>query len=116
VVNYTSDQHPWFQAARRNDPKYNGYYVWRKDDPGDASDQAAFPGKQSGVWEFDKLAKAYYFHRFYSYQPDLWEKTFDHFIHLFDERPNEKIKKAEIGLELSGFGFSWLRLRQKKQI
>jgi maltose alpha-D-glucosyltransferase / alpha-amylase len=46
----------------------------------------------------------------------LWEKTFDHFIHLFDERPNEKIKKSEIGLELPGFGFSWLRLRQKKQI
>jgi hypothetical protein len=46
----------------------------------------------------------------------LWEKTFDHFIHLFDERPNEKIKKAEIGLELPAFGFSWLRLRQKKQI
>jgi hypothetical protein len=32
VVNYTSDQHPWFQAARRQDPKYHGYYVWRKDD------------------------------------------------------------------------------------
>ena len=57
VVNHTSDQHPWFQAARRNDPKYNGYYVWRKDDPGDTSAQAVFPGKQSGVWEFDKLAK-----------------------------------------------------------
>src|SRR6202166_4535197 len=71
VVNHTSDQHPWFQAARRNDPKYYGYYVWRKDDPGDTSDQAVFPGKQSGVWEFDKIAKAYYFHRFYSYQPDL---------------------------------------------
>jgi maltose alpha-D-glucosyltransferase / alpha-amylase len=46
----------------------------------------------------------------------LWEKTFDHLIHLFDERPNEKIKKAEISLELPGFGFSWLRLRQKDQI
>ena len=46
----------------------------------------------------------------------LWEKTFDHFIHLFDERSNEKIKKAEIDLALPGFGFTWLRLRQKKQI
>lgn len=46
----------------------------------------------------------------------LWEKTFDHFIHLSDERPNEKIKKTEIDLELPPFGFSWLRLRQKKQI
>jgi maltose alpha-D-glucosyltransferase/alpha-amylase len=71
VVNHTSDQHPWFQAARCNHSKYHGYYVWRKDDPGDTSDQAVFPGKQSGVWEFDKVAKAYYFHRFYAYQPDL---------------------------------------------
>jgi maltose alpha-D-glucosyltransferase/alpha-amylase len=52
VVNHTSDQHPWFQAARRNDPKYYGYYVWRKDNPGDTSAQAAFPGKESGVWKF----------------------------------------------------------------
>ena len=71
VVNHTSDQHPWFQAARRNHPKYHNYYVWREDEPGDTSDQTAFPGKESGVWEFDKIAKAYYFHRFYSYQPDL---------------------------------------------
>jgi maltose alpha-D-glucosyltransferase / alpha-amylase len=71
VVNHTSDQHPWFQAARRNHPKYHNYYVWRAGEPGDTSDQTAFPGKQSGVWEFDKFAKAYYFHRFYSYQPDL---------------------------------------------
>ena len=46
----------------------------------------------------------------------LWEKTFDYFVRLFDERPNEKIKKAEIVLELPAFGFSWLRLRQKKQL
>jgi maltose alpha-D-glucosyltransferase / alpha-amylase len=71
VVNHTSDQHPWFQAARRNHPKYHDYYVWRTDDPGDTSDEVVFPGKQSGVWTFDEVAKAYYFHRFYSYQPDL---------------------------------------------
>jgi maltose alpha-D-glucosyltransferase/alpha-amylase len=35
VVNHTADQHPWFQAAGRNDPKYHDYYVWRKDDPGE---------------------------------------------------------------------------------
>src|SRR6201997_5108038 len=43
VVNHTSDQHPWFQAARRNHPKYHNYYVWREDEPGDTSDQTAFP-------------------------------------------------------------------------
>ncbi|MFZ0506387.1 MAG: hypothetical protein WAM44_21855, partial [Chthoniobacterales bacterium] len=46
----------------------------------------------------------------------LWEKTFDHFSHHLDERPNEIIQKAEISLELPAFGFSWLRLRQKTQI
>lgn len=71
VVNHTSNQHPWFKRARRKDPKYYDYYVWRTDAPGDTSDQVAFPGKQKGVWQYDRLAKAYYFHRFYHYQPDL---------------------------------------------
>jgi maltose alpha-D-glucosyltransferase / alpha-amylase len=71
VVNHTSDQHPWFQAARRGHPQYHDYYVWRKDEPGDTSDQVVFPGKQRSVWRYDRLAKAYYFHRFYDYQPDL---------------------------------------------
>jgi maltose alpha-D-glucosyltransferase / alpha-amylase len=42
-----------------------------------------------------------------------WEKDFDHFIHLFDERANEKIRKVEIVLKLPRFGFSWLRLRKR---
>jgi maltose alpha-D-glucosyltransferase / alpha-amylase len=71
VVNHTSNKHPWFQRARKRDPKYYDYYVWRSDRPGDTSNQVAFPGKQKSVWQYDKLAKAYYFHRFYSYQPDL---------------------------------------------
>lgn len=71
VVNHTSDQHPWFQRARRKDPRYYDYYVWRSDAPGDTSDQVAFPGKQKSLWQYDRLAKAYYFHRFYRYQPDL---------------------------------------------
>ena len=41
------------------------------DAPGKPEDQVAFPGKQKSVWQYDKLAKAYYFHRFYDYQPDL---------------------------------------------
>ena len=71
VVNHTSNRHPWFQRARRKDPKYYDYYVWRSDAPGDTSNQVAFPGKEKSVWQYDRLAKAYYFHRFYHYQPDL---------------------------------------------
>jgi maltose alpha-D-glucosyltransferase/alpha-amylase len=71
VVNHTSNRHPWFQQARRKDPKYYDYYVWRSDPPGDTSKEVAFPGKEKSVWQYDKVAKAYYFHRFYHYQPDL---------------------------------------------
>lgn len=71
VVNHTSDQHPWFKAAQTRDPHYFDYYVWRKDRPGDTSNEVAFPGKQKSVWQYDSAAKAYYFHRFYEYQPDL---------------------------------------------
>src|SRR6516225_8013024 len=53
VVNHTSDQHPWFQAARAGDPRYRDYYVWQTDDPGNTDDQAVFPGKQKGVWQYD---------------------------------------------------------------
>jgi maltose alpha-D-glucosyltransferase / alpha-amylase len=71
VVNHTSNEHPWFKAGEEGDPKYHGYYVWRKEKPPDTRDQVAFPGVQSGVWTFSRKAKAYYFHRFYDYQPDL---------------------------------------------
>jgi maltose alpha-D-glucosyltransferase/alpha-amylase len=72
VFNHTSDQHPWFQAARSDpDSPYRDYYVWRTDDPGDTSDQVVFPGVQKGIWTFDKQAKAWYLHHFYEFQPDL---------------------------------------------
>ena len=72
VVNHTSDQHPWFQAARR-DPgsKYRDYYVWSRRKPKGADQGMVFPGVQKTTWTFDAAAKAYYFHRFYDFQPDL---------------------------------------------
>jgi maltose alpha-D-glucosyltransferase / alpha-amylase len=72
VVNHTSDQHPWFQAAR-SDPnsKYHDYYVWSKEKPENIQDGIVFPGHQKGVWSFDEQAKAWYHHRFYNHQPDL---------------------------------------------
>jgi len=53
VVNHTSDQHPWFKAARSRDPDYFDYYVWRNDRPGDTSNEVVFPGKQKAVWQYD---------------------------------------------------------------
>ncbi|HUG13722.1 MAG TPA: alpha-amylase family protein [Thermomicrobiales bacterium] len=72
VANHTSDEHPWFQAARR-DPEspYRDYYVWREDDPGDTSHEVVFPGEQDGIWSFDDEAGAWYLHHFYHFQPDL---------------------------------------------
>ena len=72
VPNHTSDQHPWFQAARQDpDSPYRDYYIWREDDPGDTSDQVVFPGEQEGIWTFDEAAKAWYLHHFYAFQPDV---------------------------------------------
>jgi maltose alpha-D-glucosyltransferase / alpha-amylase len=71
VVNHTSNEHPWFKAAEEGHAKYHQYYVWRKEKPPETRDQVAFPGSQTEVWTYSRKAKAYYFHRFYKYQPDL---------------------------------------------
>ena len=72
VVNHTSDQHPWFQEARR-DPKsrYRDWYVWSDKKPPNANTGMVFPGVQKSTWTYDKEARAWYFHRFYDFQPDL---------------------------------------------
>jgi maltose alpha-D-glucosyltransferase / alpha-amylase len=72
VVNHTSDQHPWFKEARR-DPhsKYRDWYVWSKKKPRSAKTGMVFPGVQKSTWSWDEQARAYYFHRFYEFQPDL---------------------------------------------
>jgi maltose alpha-D-glucosyltransferase/alpha-amylase len=72
VVNHTSDQHPWFQAARRdrNSP-YWDYYVWSDEEPENVTEGIVFPGEQENVWTYDEVAKAFYFHHFYEHQPDL---------------------------------------------
>jgi len=72
VVNHTSDEHPWFQEARR-DPKskYRDWYLWSKKRPASANKGMVFPGVQKTTWTHDSVAKEYYFHRFYDFQPDL---------------------------------------------
>lgn len=71
VVNHTSDQHPWFKAARSSiDSPYREFYVWR-DKPPKKQAATVFPGEESGVWELDEKTGQYYLHRFYKHQPDL---------------------------------------------
>lgn len=72
VVNHTSNQHPWFQAACQNpDSPYYDYYVWSENQPSDAEQGVVFPGVQHTTWTYNEQANAYYFHRFYEHQPDL---------------------------------------------
>ena len=72
VVNHTSDAHPWFREARR-DPQspYRDWYVWAKKKPARSNKGMVFPGVQKTTWSYDKVARAWYFHRFYDFQPDL---------------------------------------------
>jgi maltose alpha-D-glucosyltransferase/alpha-amylase len=72
VVNHTSDRHPWFVEARRDrKSKYRDWYVWSDKKPPGAAKGVVFPGVQKSTWSYDKVAKAWYFHRFYDFQPDL---------------------------------------------
>jgi maltose alpha-D-glucosyltransferase/alpha-amylase len=72
VVNHTSDQHPWFRQARADpESSYRDWYVWSAKKPKDANQGVVFPGVQKSTWNYDKVAKAWYFHRFYEFQPDL---------------------------------------------
>jgi maltose alpha-D-glucosyltransferase / alpha-amylase len=72
VVNHTSNEHPWFREAR-HDPqsRYRDWYVWSKKKPKHAQDGVVFPGVQKSTWTYDQVAKSWYFHRFYDFQPDL---------------------------------------------
>ncbi|MET0143871.1 MAG: alpha-amylase family protein [Ilumatobacteraceae bacterium] len=72
VVNHTSDQHPWFRAARA-DPRspYRDWYVWSQTEPSDRRQGMVFPGYQDTTWTYDETAEAWYYHRFYDFQPDL---------------------------------------------
>jgi maltose alpha-D-glucosyltransferase/alpha-amylase len=72
VVNHTSDQHAWFKEARRNPKsKYRDWYVWSKTKPRDSNKGMVFPGVQKSTWNYDSVARQWYFHRFYEFQPDL---------------------------------------------
>ncbi|MEJ0019840.1 MAG: maltose alpha-D-glucosyltransferase [Acetobacteraceae bacterium] len=73
VINHTSDQHPWFQRARLAKPGsiYRDFYVWSNDDRKYAGTRVIFVDSQRSNWSWDEVAGAYYWHRFYSHQPDL---------------------------------------------
>jgi maltose alpha-D-glucosyltransferase / alpha-amylase len=72
VLNHTSIEHPWFQSARKGEGSpHHDWYVWSKKRPKDYKKGMIFPGVQERTWTYDKLARAYYKHRFFEFQPDL---------------------------------------------
>jgi len=73
VANHTSDQHPWFQRARRAAPgsSERDYYVWSDTPDRYADARIIFKDFESSNWSLDPVANAYYWHRFYAHQPDL---------------------------------------------
>ncbi|MGE5469523.1 MAG: maltose alpha-D-glucosyltransferase [Bacteroidota bacterium] len=73
VINHTSDQHPWFQAARRAPAgsKKRNFFVWSDTNARYAGTRIIFIDSEVSNWAYDELAGAYYWHRFFSHQPDL---------------------------------------------
>jgi maltose alpha-D-glucosyltransferase/alpha-amylase len=73
VINHTSDQHPWFKRARRSKPHTDArnWYVWSDTDQRYAGTRIIFNDTEKSNWAWDSEAQAYYWHRFFSHQPDL---------------------------------------------
>ncbi|KAA6129233.1 maltose alpha-D-glucosyltransferase [Cupriavidus cauae] len=73
VINHTSDQHPWFQRARHAKPgsAARNYYVWSDTDQAYSGTRIIFCDTEKSNWSWDPVAGAYFWHRFYSHQPDL---------------------------------------------
>lgn len=72
VMNHTSDQHPWFQASRA-DPEgpYGDFYVWSDDNEKYGDARIIFVDTETSNWTFDPVRRQYFWHRFFSHQPDL---------------------------------------------
>ncbi|WPO97999.1 maltose alpha-D-glucosyltransferase [Pseudomonas sp. HR96] len=87
VINHTSDQHPWFQRARRAKPgsRARDFYVWSDTDSKYDGTRIIFLDTEKSNWTWDPVAGQYFWHRFYSHQPDL---NFD----------NPQVMKAVLGV------------------
>ena len=99
VVNHTSDQHPWFQAARRapkGSPERN-FYVWSDDNTLYTGTRIIFTDTEKSNWTWDEVAQQYFWHRFFSHQPDL---NFDNPAVL-----EAVLKTMEFWLEMGVDGF-----------
>ncbi len=98
VVNHTSDQSSWFQEAEKDtNSAYHNWYVWQKERPENYNVGMVFPGVQKEIWSYNTIAKEYYYHRFYKFQPDL------NMQNLAVQAEVRKIIKFWIDKGMSGF-------------
>jgi maltose alpha-D-glucosyltransferase/alpha-amylase len=98
VLNHTSNQHPWFQEARKDpDSPYRDYYVWSNTDQKYLETRIIFTDTEPSNWSWDEEAKQFFWHRFFASQPDL---NFD------NPAVREEMKKvAQFWLEMGIDGF-----------
>jgi trehalose synthase len=98
VVNHTSDEHPWFKAARSSkDSPYRDFYVWVDEPPEHGPKGIVFPDVEESNWNYDETAGQWYLHRFYRHMPDL---------NITNPRVREEINKVVgfwVELGVSGF-------------
>ena len=98
VLNHTSDQHEWFQAARKGrDNPFHDYYVWSDSDQKYSGARIIFLDTEDSNWTWDESAQRYYWHRFYASQPDL---NFDN-----PAVREEMLRVAKFWLDLGVDGF-----------
>lgn len=98
VVNHTSDQHPWFKASRSSkDNPWRDYYVWSETDQRYQDARIIFLDTETSNWTYDELTGEYFWHRFYSTQPDL---NYDN-PRVHDEMLN--VMKFWLDLGIDGF-------------
>ncbi|HSQ25582.1 MAG TPA: maltose alpha-D-glucosyltransferase [Anaerolineales bacterium] len=98
VLNHTSDQHPWFQSARRSrQSPYRDYYVWSDTEEKYSQARIIFIDTEKSNWTWDEQAGQYFWHRFYSSQPDL------NYDNLEVQKEMENVAKFWLDLGIDGF-------------
>ena len=100
VVNHASDQRPWLKDARSSRvSRYRDWYIWSDTKPAHADEGIVFPGSRRSLWSTTKHAGAWYYHRFYDFEPDL---------NLANPAVRDEIEKVMgFWLQLGVLGFAW---------
>lgn len=99
ILNHTSDQHPWFERSRRGSSlsRTRNYYVWSETSDKYKEARIIFPSEESSNWAWDPVSKSFYWHRFFSHQPDLNYDSHD--VQM------EMLKIADFWLKIGVDGF-----------